>query len=271
MSKARNWCFTLNNPTEEETVKLRAAAAEVKYICWGHETGEQGTFHYQGYVSLKTRQRLRQVKQLVGDRAHLEVARGSPSSNVAYCSKGEGTFEEFGTRPQNRGSRSDLQELHAAIKGGAGIDEIRDTFFGLYLRYNKSILSAIQAHQEPRTWKPNVSVFWGKTGSGKTRAVYEFTRRQDIFVHTGDHWFDGYQRHPVALFDDYGGSEFKLTYLLKLLDRYPMKVPIKGGFVEWVPKHIYMTSNRHPKEWYSNAHEEHQRALMRRIDFIKEF
>lgn len=270
-NKAKHWCFTINNPTEDDERKLRAAAPLVQYICWGHETGENGTFHYQGYVSLKSRKRLRQVKQLLSDRAHLEIARGSPQQNVDYCSKGGGVFVEYGTKPAARGSRSDLQSLQERIKQGASPAEIRDDFFGLYLKYHRSINSIIQSHVEPRTWKPTVKVFWGKTGTGKTRAVYNFTDQEKIFVHTGDHWFDGYEGQTVALFDDYGGSEFKLTYFLKLLDRYPMKVPVKGGFVEWVPKNIFITSNRHPKEWYSNAFEEHQNALMRRIDEIKEF
>ena len=29
-----------------------------------------------------------------------------------------------------------------------------------------------------------------------------------------------------------------------------MKVPNKGGFAEWGPKEIYITSNKHVWEWY---------------------
>jgi hypothetical protein len=117
-----------------------------------------------------------------------------------------------------------------------------------------------------------VIVYWGRTGSGKTRAVMDnIPNENSIYIHPGGQWFDGYDRHEIVLFDDFGGSEFKLTYLLKLLDRYPMRVPVKGGFVSWVPREIYITSNLDPKNWYSNAHHEHVDALFRRFSFIYHF
>lgn len=117
-----------------------------------------------------------------------------------------------------------------------------------------------------RNWLCSVIVYWGPTGAGKTRAVYDnLPSPESIYVHPGGPWFDGYDSQPIVLFDDFGGSEFKLTYLLKLLDRYPMRVPVKGGFVSWCPQEIYITSNHAPVSWFPNAKEEHVRALMRRI------
>lgn len=115
-------------------------------------------------------------------------------------------------------------------------------------------------------------MYWGRTGSGKTRAVYDnVSNTHDIYFHPSGQWFDGYDGQPIALFDDYGGSEFKLTYLLKLLDRYPMRVPIKGGYVSWAPHEIYITSNRAPSEWYPNAYTEHYDALKRRFTNVVYF
>lgn len=123
-----------------------------------------------------------------------------------------------------------------------------------------------------RDWKCSVVVYWGRTGTGKTRAVFDNVNdKEDIYVHPGGNWFDGYDQHKIVLFDDYGGSEFKLTYLLKLIDRYPIRVPIKGGFTSWVPEEIYITSNRSPDSWYPNAHEEHIDAMFRRFTNIVRF
>jgi hypothetical protein len=47
-----------------------------------------------------------------------------------------------------------------------------------------------------------------------------------------------------------------------------MRVPIKGGFVNWVPKKIWITSNYHPREWYPNAKDEHVKALKRRFSKV---
>lgn len=53
----RNWCWTLNNYTDEELFELETlcdnADNEVRGICWGHEVGDNETPHLQGYLELK--------------------------------------------------------------------------------------------------------------------------------------------------------------------------------------------------------------------------
>lgn len=120
-----------------------------------------------------------------------------------------------------------------------------------------------------RDWVTEVLVFWGRTGAGKTRLVHELAT--DLYIHPGGAWFDGYDGQADVLFDDFGGSDFRLPYLLKLLDRYQMTVPIKGGFVQWAPRRIFITSNIDPNNWYSGAFIEHQAALRRRITGIRHF
>lgn len=47
------------------------------------------------------------------------------------------------------------------------------------------------------------------------------------------------------LLDDYrGGAQDSM--ILKLLDIYPLQVPVKGGFVDWSPDRIFITSNISP-------------------------
>lgn len=274
MSRAKNWCFTLNNYNENELESIRKTKdSEIcKYIIFGKEVRESGTPHLQGYIGLSCTKRASGVKQLLGStRVHLEIARGTPKQASEYCKK-DGDFEEHGELPGGRGKRSDLDALHDAIKEGATVDEIRNTFYSSYVRYYKCIEKHILDIAEPRTWETEVVVFWGKTGTGKTRQVFEYHDYSAVYIHNGDMWFDGYSGQDVVLFDDYNGSEFKLTYLLRLLDRYPMKVPIKGGFANWKPKIIYMTSNKDPKsEWYINCTQEHKDALMRRIKTVTKF
>lgn len=149
--------------------------------------------------------------------------------------------------------------------------EISDENFREFIKYQKGIIQYKFLNQEPRTWETECIVYWGKSGSGKTRKVYDENEVSTVYAHPGGQWFDGYDSEEVVLFDDFGGHEFKLTYLLKLMDRYPMKVPIKGAFVQWVPRKIYFTSNLHPKEWYPNILDEHKNALLRRIKLIIHF
>lgn len=49
-----NWVFTLNNPTSVELDMLHQYAdQDFKYIIVGHEEGENGTPHWQGYFELE--------------------------------------------------------------------------------------------------------------------------------------------------------------------------------------------------------------------------
>lgn len=270
MSRAKHWCFTLNNYTPSEVSQLRENAINFVYLVFGFEVGESGTEHLQGYVSFDTRRGLAFVKAAVNARAHFEVARGSPLQASQYCKK-DGTFEEYGTLPGGSGTRSDLVSLYGDIRDGANEQAIEETYPASFIRYQRSIQSLLRKYSAPRTEPPKVYVFWGATGTGKTRTVYDSHALEEIYTHPGGQWFDGYHGQPVALFDDFGGSEFKLTYLLKILDRYPMTVPIKGSFVNWVPTTIYLTSNLSPESWFPNAHPPHVQALHRRFTEVRIF
>lgn len=267
---AKNWIFTLNNWSEEEFKTLEDfAKRNAVYAIIGKETGEGGTPHLQGYVYLTKRKRLEQLKRL-SRRCHWEKAKGTPEQNRQYCSKDQ-DFTEYGVCPSGQGRRTDLAAVHEAIKNGCGRDELIELHFAVYARYHRFLDRYIQEQQSGRDWMPENIVYWGKTGTGKTRQVYAYHAREQIYKHTGERWFDGYRGQPIVLFDDFTGSVFPLHILLQLIDRYPMEVPIKGGFVNWVPKIIYFTSNLDPDTWYSGAHEEHQRALKRRLSTITKF
>jgi hypothetical protein len=265
---AKNWVFTLNNYTEDEFCAMDAMGTElpepIVYLVFGIEKGESGTPHLQGYISLSTRKGMAYVKGLISPRVHLEIARGTSKQASEYCKK-EGQFREFGQLPGGQGSRSDLAVCVQAIKEGKNMRELADEFPSVILRYGSGVLRLRQFNRPERKYPPTINVFWGPTGTGKTRRVWQFTDKDKLWVHPGGRWFDGYDQHPAVLFDDFEGSWFKLSYLLKLLDRYIFQVPVKGNFVWWVPKTIFITSNIEPKEWYENANKNHQAALMRRL------
>lgn len=114
-------------------------------------------------------------------------------------------------------------------------------------------------------------MFWGPTGTGKTRVVYKmFPDVFSLLDETGK-WFDGYMGHENALFDDFDGASIGITYLLKLADRYPFRVQIKGGTVNWRPRRLFITSNINPDQWYASANKASIGALFRRIDVLREF
>lgn len=267
--QARNWCFTLNNYTNDEKNSLTALGTElsfnIRYLIFGEEKGENETPHLQGYISFEKRKSFGVVKRLISERAHLESAKGNPEQNKDYCSKGE-NIQEFGKLPAGAGARNDLVKVAEACQNGASFKEIAEDFPSATLRYSTGIIRLKQVFAKGRSAPAELWCLWGKTGTGKTRRVWEFADFDMLWVHPGDRWFDGFDGQPAVLFDDFDGSWFKITYLLKLIDRYPFTVPVKGAYVNWAPKVIYFTSNLHPKEWYPQAKEEHRRALIRRFN-----
>lgn len=108
---AKNWCFTINNYSEDELELMddlsQRIPSEISYLIIGKETGENGTPHIQGFIQLVKKQRLGQVRNLLGGRAHCEIMaqNSTPWAASTYCKKEE-DFQEWGTL-QNRGILDD--------------------------------------------------------------------------------------------------------------------------------------------------------------------
>lgn len=268
---AKNYCFTLNNYSEDDQIRLRTCFASndaVVYLVFGRETAESGTRHLQGYISFSSRKTLNQAKAFVNERAHLEIARGTPTQNFTYCTK-DGDFEEFGDRPAPAGKRTDLDGLAGAIRCGERLRILSVDYAEYFIRYPRGIEAYAGRHRP--AWRASVTVFCfhGTTGTGKTWRVYN--TEPDLYRYPNDGWFDGYDQHEAVLFDDYRPSEFKVNKLLEFIDQYPVQVRVKGSFVNFCPRRIYFTSNIDPKLWYRNIDEPTYDALMRRIHINLKF
>lgn len=127
----------------------------------------------------------------------------------------------------------------------------------LFLTYN----------EEPRDGLPvKVIVCYGGTGTGKTHWVNEQIgeRSNDAYWHPGGKWWDGYDGHDIVVFDDFRGSWWALWYMLKICQRFPMQVEVKGGMRQLTAHTIYITSNRAPDHWY-NVNNDNSAQLLRRI------
>jgi len=253
MSRARHWCFTINNPTEIDTELL--SALECVYLVYQKEEGEDGTPHYQGIVGFEQQLRFNAVKSML-PRAHLEVARNVRAS-IDYCQKQEGRLDGpwiRGTLPaRTQGSRSDLAEIGEKVRAGTSLRQLAEEHFSSVVRYKSGLQAVITLHQPPRDFPTKVYVFWGPTGTGKTRAAMKFPKiyKTHAVAKNGMLWFDGYDPidHETVLIDDFYGG-IKWTELLNLTDRYPHLVQTKGGMVQFRPKQIIFTSNTRPESWY---------------------
>lgn len=66
-----NWAFTLNNYNEQELAMIRSMPEFIKQCIWELEKGEdEGTPHVQGWIKLKSQQRLSYLRNHYLARAH---------------------------------------------------------------------------------------------------------------------------------------------------------------------------------------------------------
>lgn len=274
MSKCRGFCFTINNHTTHDEEKLQDIIAECSYCVYGREVGENGTPHLQGFIYFKNARSFKSVKTIL-PRAHLERMKGTPKEASDYCKK-DGVFYEHGVLPQ-QGRRTDLDAVCAAAATGVPIETLATTFPSLFVKYPQGLSKLVEySLKPPSTYEKTVYWLVGHSGAGKTRYVFDHHPATDIWrAPFSFNWFNGYCGQPVALFDDFRPDwpGFTFTLLLALIDRYPLKVPVKGSFVSWQPQTVYFTSVLHPKTLLDAIvlkTDENLIQLQRRITEIRE-
>jgi len=270
MSKGKHFCFTSNNPSEEDLNKLAEIAPQCQFLIYQLEVGESKTPHIQGFISFPKDTYFRNVQKILSflsSTPHIETAKGSPLQNRVYCSKAEGRIKgpfEFGELPVTRqGRRSDLEGPCQDIKDGASIVKIASDYPSVFVKHYRG-LQALKDTIAPipsRSSMPVVSVYYGRSGTGKSaRALAEATRIGGSVdqVYLVDHrangqvdW-SGYNQQKCVIFNDfYGGMQW--SHLLRLCDRYGHKVSALYKSIDFTSTHIFFTSNKHPRYWYKNV------------------
>lgn len=249
----KRWCFTLNNPTPEELTHIRSVLNQENcdFAVVGNEVGASGTRHLQGFVNMKVKRRLTTMKNWLSERAHFEVARGTDQQNDEYCIKGGDTYLRIG-EPVRRGQRSDLQAVVDVAKSTSGsLKAVAEECPLAFIRYGRGIRDYVNVMQfrAPRDFKTRVTVLVGRPGCGKSRMAAQLCADHSTYYKPRGVWWDGYDGQCSVVIDDFYGW-MTCDELLRVCDRYPCKVPVKGSFVEFVARNVYITSNRHVWEWY---------------------
>lgn len=247
------------------------------------ECGEHAhTRHVQAYVEFVHPVRPSFLKRLL-PRAHIEKRRGTAREAWDYCSKDrtrvEGWKVEVGSPPPSGagGTRTDLRVAVALVQSTGRVRPVAEQYPIVYIKYFKGLEKYCEMLAKPRSGQnqPVVLVFYGRPGTGKSRHAHD--HYPDAFwvpIQQGrTTWFDGYTGQSAVIFDDYNG-ELPVQHLLRILDRYPLRVPVKGGFIDLLDTttHFIFTTNYMPDAWYNwEGREETKRALLRRITEVKVF
>lgn len=265
--RARHTCWTLNNWTETELRALREyAQVESRYICWSQEVGAEGTPHLQGYTAWDNPRSLDKFKNSISSRLHYEpYTKGTAQQNRAYCLgmvekkgfKENPTFEEIGEIPE-QGTRTDWTTALNHLDNGSDIPSV--------VAQQPQLLPSIRALERykqlslrPQNRDVKVIILIGEPGTGKSRWAYD--NYPDLYTKPDGQWYDGYTGQKTILLDDYYG-EIPYSQFLKVLDRYPLQLPVKGGFIYAQYDTVIITSNRQPETWYVQGYND---ALKRRV------
>lgn len=176
-------------------------------------------------------------------------------------------MNNFSENEKKLGKRSDLKDACETLKT-EGMEGLIGKHPSSYVKYSSGFDKLSFRIQESRVGRPRVWWLYGSTGTGKTKLVYSMERSENLWISGDDlRWFDGYEGQPAVCFDDFRGDCCKLRWLLRLLDRYPVRVQVKGSHVQWVPRRIYITSAVSPEEAYHSS-DEKINQLTRRITSV---
>ncbi len=273
MSRYRNFIFRISNYKE----LVAFDEDKMLYLIYQEEIcPTTGTPHLQGYCELVKQTSMAPVKVLMGGEAHLEARRGTQKEAIDYCKKDDTRKPdtspyEFGT-PKEQGKRKDLILFRDNVIAGKRERDmiLDDETIGMLARYPRLYSKIANMTRPEREHQLKVVLLIGDTGTGKTRYVMDKYRGEDLFykmpISNGTMWFDDYDKHEYVLMDDFAGkaSCMSLVTLLQLLDYEASRVPVKGSHVWWMPQHIWITTNIHPKDWYNYENREKQYLALKR-------
>lgn len=261
--QCRYWLLTI--PVNDWTVPDEWDPL-VQYCKGQQEIGEGGYHHWQILLALKSKQRLLKTKSLFCNSAHLEPSRSEAADEYVWKDETavEGTRFEYGERPFRRNKATDWKIVRTNAESG-NLKEIPDD---IYIRHYASLTRIAKDHARPGLRKGvECTVLYGPTGTGKSHRAFQEAGETAYIKNPNVKWWDGYRGEENVIIDEFAGL-IEITYMLRWIDKYPCMVENKGGALPLSATKFWITSNKHPSEWYPNATDAHRAALSRRLTSI---
>lgn len=261
-TRARRFCFTLNNPEDDQAPLALKELAQ--YIVWQKEVAPTtGTIHLQGYVELKDVQRISALTKLM--QAHYTVCNGDQQQNIAYCTKPGAVAGpwHFGEKKQENGKRKDLQNAINIAKSGASKKELIESQPEIFLRYRSGLLDIAATFAAQRTQQTHGIYVYGPPASGKTyffRNLYKKAYWKDNSM-----WWHNYDGEDVVIWDEFESTKYSIQDIKMILNHAPWNAPFKGGYSSFTSKLVIFLSNSKIDEIYPEVDINHKTALLSRL------
>lgn len=242
---------------------------ECCYIRGQLERGAGGFLHWQLLVVFPRTFRLSGVRRVFGN-VHCELTRSDAANEYVWkeATRVTGTQFELGTLPLKRNAKKDWEAIWNSAKS-RDFDAIPPD---VRIRSYAQLRRISYDHMAPIGMERECFVYWGATGTGKSRrawaeASFDAYPKGNFFhliVDPRTKFWCGYNSHERVVIDEFRGG-IDISHLLRWLDRYPVIVETKGGAVVLHAKSIWITSNVDPREWYPGLDCETLNALLRRL------
>ena len=305
--RARGWAFTVSKPTDTQLIHFEQPQFEgqVKWMVAALERGDINEgLHIQGCISFKNAKTWTAVRNVLELKSGDELAefKSSPAANVAYCRKGTQSHDdwvehgidgntygwglnilkELGQPPEYGEDKvNQWDDIRQAIENGWSDLEICSRWPQEGMRCRTAIhnyrLLWDRAHAQ---WRDiEVVYIWGKTGTGKTRAVTEKYGYPNVFRVTNYNSgaFDMYNGQDVLILEEFRSS-FKLENMLNFIDGHPVELPCRyaNQFAKFTK--VFILTNIPMSEQYQSFHDGYEsegkrnswEAFCRRITEIVE-
>lgn len=236
---------------------------DTAYCAGQLELGAGGFLHWQLLVAFHKKVRLAAVKKVFGTECHAELSRSSAARDYVWKpdTRVEGTQFELGEFKLRRNNSKDWDAIKQAAIDGR-LDEIPSD---VYVRSYNSLKRIATDHMQPVGVERVVHVYWGRTGSGKSRRAWDEAGLGAYPKDPRSKFWDGYRGQQHVVIDEFRGG-IDIAHMLRWFDRYPVIVEVKGSSVVLTATTIWVTSNISPDDWYPECDVETKAALRRRLN-----
>ena len=169
-----------------------------------------------------------------------------------------------------QGKSRGLEEAIALIKEKRPLSAVADDMSITWVKHHRGLIELAGRISVRRDFVPEVFWFYGPTGTGKSREAAA-QAPEAFYKMGGNKWWDGYDNHEAVIIDDYRRDLCTFSELLRMLDRYPYRLEVKGGSCEFVARRIYITTPKSPEGTWEGRSDEDIAQLTRRITRVTHF
>jgi hypothetical protein len=292
--RLRNAVATLNNYTDADVEKVKSFFHnQCSYGVFGFEIGESGTPHLQIYFELLRQMSIRQIRKFFDKINNIQPGYApDPKARAGYCKKGNDPkkpednndpnyYNKYFDTPgpgyegyeygkiSNPRERTDIKELTEKIKKGeTTVRQLREENPMAVHQYGR-VLQDVENDSKRLKFRCGemTSCTWihGLPGRGKSHTAF-IDELSSIGGYHPDRVYDwdleqefqcGYEGQEIVIINEYKGPhQIKYGVLLKLIDKWPMKIKRKNPLasMEFTSKHVIITSIFHPTEIQWNLH-----------------